>query len=165
MKSRANLWQNISAIASIRESDIAAVIVPHCIGGLQDMASNDSPCANFMTSFLKLGRPICAIGFGVSALLGTTKENKRGNTVFGLSSRCVTAPSNAEISRFDYFKYITNGQIEDALRERGAKYTSAEVDSIHVIVDGALVTAQNPQSTALAIQNVIWLWKAQPSSR
>lgn len=105
--------------------------------------------------------PICAIGFGVSALLGSSKILKNDKkTVFGLSSRSVTAPSNAEISRYDYFKHLANNQIEDVLREKGAKYTASEVDRIHVVVDGNLITAQNSPSTALAIQNLIWLWKS-----
>ena len=93
-------------------------------------------------------------------MLGTVKASK-GSKKSALFGRCITATSNAEVSRFDYFKSLANSQLEDLIREKGGKYSCAEIDSPHIVVDGTLVTAQNMQSSSLALQNAIWLWKAQ----
>lgn len=134
-------------------------LVPHFSGSLCQS------CAYHMHIRIVLG-PLCAIGFGVSALLGGVKVQKGTNGVSVLNGRSVTGPSNAETSRFDYFKLLAGQQVEDRLRDVGAKYTNAEgVDQIHVVIDGSLVTAQNGVSTGLAVQNVIWLWKLSQMAR
>jgi hypothetical protein len=35
--------------------------------------------------------------------------------------------------------------------------TGSVVDAVHVVVDRSLVTGQNDNSTALAVQNFVWL--------
>jgi putative intracellular protease/amidase len=51
------------------------------------------------------------------------------------------------------------------LRDDGAKYSSAGIDQVHVVVDGNLVTAQNPQSAALALQNLIWIGRQYQTAK
>jgi len=96
--------------------------------------------------------------------LGTSKPGQ-GLSKSALQSHCVTGPSNAEVSRYEIFKQLANQQVEDQLREKGAKYTCASADQIHVVVDGNLISAQNTQSAPLALQNLIWSWKQTLQSK
>jgi hypothetical protein len=54
VKSKANMWNSIKSISEVRESDFCSIVIPSCLGGLQDLAPSDSSCAKFMSAFLLL---------------------------------------------------------------------------------------------------------------
>jgi len=45
--------------------------------------------------------------------------------------------------------------VEDRLKERGAQYSKADDFTSHTVVDGRLVTGQNPPSSAEAARKLL----------
>ena len=127
---------------------------------------------------------ICAVGLGVSALCACALlGNKTSDWQF--AGRCMTAvswkgvehdpdclpdclitqfhfyfapsqPSNAELARTTFLA-DQSILLEDFIRDNGACYSAAKSDSVHVVIDNNLITAQNDGSTLSAVQNLILL--------
>jgi putative intracellular protease/amidase len=88
------------------------------------------------------GRPLSGVCHGVSGLVDVLDANGK----YVVEGRRVTGFSNAE-DTLAGVKKLMPYLLEDALKERGARYKKNLVPfTERVEVDGALITGQNPQS-------------------
>lgn len=86
------------------------------------------------------GKLVTAVCHGPCALLGVDL----GDGKPFVQGRKLTSFSKKE--EYDYAREDVPYELEDALRAEGAEYTSAANWQPHVVVDGRLITGQNPAS-------------------
>ena len=77
-----------------------------------------------------------------------------------MKGKHVTGYSNTEEAAVHLTK-IVPFLVEDALKEGGAIYTKAADWHPNVVVDGNLITGQNPASSALAAQKLLDLLRTK----
>jgi putative intracellular protease/amidase len=127
------------------------------LGPVFDLCQNAASIA-FVEALHRAGKPVGAVCHGLAAWLNA-RDLLGGPLVAG---RSVTGFSNSE-------EMAANGAgvvpflIEDELRRLGAHYSCAADGAPHVVVDGTLVSAQNPASSAPAAGKVIELAAARSS--
>jgi putative intracellular protease/amidase len=155
LKHNRELYADPLAINEIAKQDnvmgYCGLLLPSSLGGVSDLA-NDVALGSLVRKFTIAKKPICAIGYGVTGLCKAFNENDK----WCFSSWNLTAISNFEVARFPFFSKLPL-IIEDFIKDNGGYYNCSDVDEMHVIVDRTLVTGQNDNSTALAVQNFIWL--------
>ena len=66
--------------------------------------------------------------------------------------------SNFEAARYPWFAKLPI-VVEDAIRDKGGNFSSSEIDAVHVICDRTIVSAQNVNSTRMAIHCLLYLLK------
>jgi len=127
--------------------DYAAVFYPGGHGPMEDLAV-DADSGRLLTLALEGGKPLGVVCHAPAALLAATKED--GSNAF--AGRRVAAFTNAEETQAgfaDRAKWL----LQDRLTEAGVRVEPAEPWAPHVVVDGNLVTGQNPASSApLAVE-------------
>lgn len=134
---------------AVEASHYAALLIPHSPGAVRDLARS-AELANIVAHFVEENKPICAIGMGVAGLFSAS--NRDGSWKF--KGYSMTSTSVFELARLPYFGSLPVIP-EDFIKEHSASYSCSEVDMVHCIVDRNLITAQNDQSTVVAVQNVI----------
>ena len=97
-------------------------------------------------------RSYAAVCHGPAALLSAKLSNGR----FLVDGKDVAAFSNAEETAAAHDDIIPY-HLETALKERGARYTSAPSWQAHVVVSDRLVTGQNPASARGVAERVVSL--------
>lgn len=118
--------------------DYAAVFYPGGHAPMEDLAKDQSSAA-LIAKALTTGTPIALVCHGVAALLPVPAET--------IAGRRLTAFSNAEESLAGLAPKAP-WLLEDRLVALGADYTKADPWQSYVVVDGPLITGQNPGSSA-----------------
>ncbi|MEU4014681.1 type 1 glutamine amidotransferase domain-containing protein [Microbacterium sp. NPDC028030] len=129
-------------LADIDPSAYDAVYYPGGHGPMQDLAT-DEDSASLITATVSAGRPLAAVCHGLAALLPA--RTAAGAPV--VAGRRITAFTDEE-ERIGGLAERAPFLLESALRAEGADLAVAEPWSDHVVVDGLLITGQNPQSSA-----------------
>ncbi|MFG2473090.1 type 1 glutamine amidotransferase domain-containing protein [Streptomyces canus] len=146
LASAAELQQPLR-LEDVNLDDYAAVFYPGGHGPMEDLAV-DADSGRLLTLALESGKPLGVVCHAPAALLAATKSD--GSNVF--AGRRVAAFTNAEETQAglaDKAKWL----LQDRLTEAGVQVDVAEPWAPHVIVDGNLVTGQNPSSSApLAVE-------------
>lgn len=131
-------------LAAVDPAACDAVYYPGGHGPMQDLAT-DADSAALITATIAGGRPLAAVCHGLAALLPALDAEGRpvvaGRTITGFSDEEERIGGLADRAPF---------LLESSLRELGADIDVAEPWSDHVVVDGQLITGQNPQSSASA---------------
>lgn len=123
-------------------ADYAAVFYPGGHGPMEDLAV-DATSGRILATALESGTPLGVVCHGPAALLAAVKED--GTNVF--AGRRITAFTNDEETQAglaDKAKWL----LQDRLTAAGVDVRTGEPWAPHVIVDGSLVTGQNPASSA-----------------
>ncbi|MEU8651365.1 type 1 glutamine amidotransferase domain-containing protein [Streptomyces sp. NPDC048737] len=123
-------------------ADYAAVFYPGGHGPMEDLAV-DATSGRVLATALESGTPLGVVCHGPAALLAAVRED--GTNVF--AGRRVAAFTNDEETQAglaDKAKWL----LQDRLTEAGVDVRIGEPWAPHVIVDGNLVTGQNPASSA-----------------
>lgn len=129
---------NLSGVAL---DDYDAVFYPGGHGSMEDLAV-DATSGKLIADTLAAGKPVAIVCHGPAALLPARDEN--GDPV--VKGRKLTAFSNEEEragGNADNAKWL----LEDRLREDGAELSVGEAWQPNVVVDGDLLTGQNPASS------------------
>jgi putative intracellular protease/amidase len=116
----------------------AAVFYPGGHAPMEDL-SHDGDSAALVGKALATGKPLALVCHGVAALLPVAPELLAGRRVTGFSNIEESQAGLASKAPF---------LIEDRLVALGTGYTAAEPFQPHVVVDGTLITGQNPSSSA-----------------
>ena len=138
-------------LASVDFDNFDAVFYPGGHGPLWDLAE-DATSIRLLEHFARAGRPIAAVCHA-PAIFRHTK------TVDGMplvSGRNVTGFTNTEeqaAGLTDVVPFL----VEDMLKANGGVYTKAGDYASHVVVDGMLVTGQNPASSTEAAKALLTL--------
>lgn len=144
------LLKHTVRLDTVSAADFDATFYPGGHGPLWDLA-NDEVSRALLESFIAQGKPIAAVCHAPIVL--KTLVNPDG-TVF-LRGRQVTGFSNAEETAAGLADIVPE-LLEDVLSSRGGIYSKADSDfAPHVVVDGVLVTGQNPASSGPAAERLL----------
>lgn len=128
-------------LAEVDVADYDAIFFPGGLGPMVDIAK-DPEVKRAVARAWNAGKIVAAVCHGPAALLGVKLED--GTPL--LRGRKVAGFSNAEEE--SYAKADVPFILEAALRDEGAKYESADPWQPKVMVEGRLITGQNPASGA-----------------
>lgn len=143
------------ALETIDHSDFDAIFFPGGHGPLWDLAKNEHS-GHLIIDFYNSEKPVAAVCHGPAALLKADELQ----TGF-LKGKKITAFTNTEetmVARNNNIPF----KLETRLKELGADFHAAFLPfTSKVVVDGLLVTGQNPASAGPTAQALIKLLKEQ----
>ncbi|KAG8899421.1 hypothetical protein FRB99_006722 [Tulasnella sp. 403] len=132
---------NALRVKDVNPSDYDAIFYVGGHGPVIDLAS-DEDNIKLANEIFRAGKPTAAVCHGPAALVGATDAN--GASIF--KGREFTGFSNFEEEQVNQVKAIPF-LLEDKLQEKGGKYVKADQPwGPKVVVDGTLITGQNPAS-------------------
>ncbi|MHA4868483.1 type 1 glutamine amidotransferase domain-containing protein [Duganella sp. PWIR1] len=126
-------------LSEVDVRDYDAIFFPGGLGPMVDIAG-DPDVKQAVLAAWESGKIVAAVCHGPAALLGVKLEDGTP-LVYG---RKLTSFSNDEEAGYAQADVPFN--LETALRAEGAEYVSADVWQEKVVVDGRLMTGQNPAS-------------------
>ncbi|SEQ88352.1 Putative intracellular protease/amidase [Lentzea xinjiangensis] len=135
-----------AVLESVQAADFDAIHLPGGHGPMADLASDEALGA-LLADFHDSGKVVAALCHGPAGLLAAVRAD--GSFVF--AGKEMTAFSDEEERQGGLnVPYSVAGR----LAELGARLTPGEPWSSTVVVDGTLVTGQNPQSTVATATRV-----------
>lgn len=140
---------NTLRLADIRAEDYDAVFYPGGHGPLWDL-SEDHHSITLIEAMYADGKPVSAVCHAPAVLQHTRAPD--GSPL--VKGKNVTAFSNAEEQAVN-LTGVVPFLVEDSLKRSGAKYSSAEDWHSHAVVDGNLITGQNPASSEAVARAVL----------
>ncbi len=142
-------------LADIVAADYDAVFYPGGHGPLWDL-SQDKASIALIESFYGAGKPVAAVCHA-SAVLNPARGSDGKPLVAGKSVTGFSNSEEAAVALTDVVPFL----VEDQLRALGAEYSCADDWQPHVVVDGHLVTGQNPASSEPAARELLALLSRQ----
>lgn len=145
--------KNTKKIDQVLVADYDAVFVPGGLAPVVDMPEN-AIVQNILSGMYQKGAVVSAVCHGPVALINV----KLNDGSYLIDGKNVTGFSKAEEE--NYAKEDVPFELEDALKNRGAKYSAAAPWQAYVVTDGRLVTGQNPASAKGVAESVIKILEA-----
>jgi len=149
-------WQALTGILETTEklSDAAkgeyqALVIPGGHGPMFDLATDDL-LASILKDFMEKNKLIGAVCHGPAALVRAVLAD--GTSI--LAGKKVTGFSNEEEVTVQLNKLVPF-LLEDQLKKLGASYSRKDMWQEYVVVDGNLITGQNPQSSTLFAKTIV----------
>lgn len=136
-------------LSDVNADDYDAIFYPGGHGPLWDL-NKDEHSIQLIESFVKAGKPIAAVCHAPAVLLKA--KNVNGEPL--VKGKKVTGFSNSEESAVgltDVVPYL----LEDQLVEQGGVYERVDDWGSLAVVDGQLITGQNPASSAAVADELI----------
>ncbi len=136
---------------NVRHEPYSAIFFPGGHGTMFDLPENPH-VQRLVTEFIEHEKVLGAVCHGPACLVGAMLQD--GTPV--AKGRRIAAFSNAEeraVDLVDAMPFL----LEDRLRELGGEVDTAEDWSDHVVIDGMLVTGQNPQSSGSVAEAMVRL--------
>ncbi len=140
---------NTRPLSEIDHSDYDAIFYPGGHGPLWDLAEDPHSIA-LIEAFYQNQKPVGAVCHGPAVL----KHPKTADGAALVKGKRVTGFSNSEEAAVE-LTGIVPFLVEDMLQEKGGDYERGEDWQSHVVVDGLLVTGQNPASSAATAQALL----------
>lgn len=140
---------NTARLSDMKEGDFDAVFYPGGHGPLWDL-HNDSNSIALIEQFFAAGKPVATVCHAPAVLLKV--KDKDGNSI--VKGRKVTGFSNSEeaaVGLTDVVPYL----LQDELVALGGLYQKVEDWNPLAIVDGLLITGQNPGSSEAVAEALI----------
>ncbi|WP_439659248.1 type 1 glutamine amidotransferase domain-containing protein [Lentzea sp. HUAS TT2] len=135
-----------AVLAEMKSSDFDAIYLPGGHGPMADLAF-DATLGTLLAEFHDDGKLVAALCHGPAGLLGAVRAD--GTFVFAGKEMAVFSDEEERQGGLNV-PYSVAGR----LAELGARLTPGEPWSSTVVVDGRLVTGQNPQSTVATAERV-----------
>lgn len=126
-------------LCEVDAADYDAILVPGGLGPMVDIQRNAEVQLAIVRAWTT-GKLVSAVCHGPCALLGVDL----GDGKPFVHGKRITSFSKKE--EYDYAREDVPYELEDALRAEGAEYSSVANWQPHVVVDGRLITGQNPAS-------------------
>lgn len=145
------LLASTTQLSHIDPDDFDAVFYPGGHGPLWDLAEDKDSIA-LIEAFAAKDRPVAAVCHAPGALRHV--KAKDGKPL--VAGRKVTGFTNTEeeaVGLTDVVPFL----VEDMLKERGGLYEKGPDWGVHVVIDGKLVTGQNPASSEAAAKALLAL--------
>ncbi|KAF0991011.1 hypothetical protein HZS_4734 [Henneguya salminicola] len=141
----------------------SALFIPSMYCSFVDLSNNER-LGYILNEMHRERKLICGIGYGVSALLSarTACNNPLSNEKYEWTFEgcTLTAPTLfEEMNENSQDLSHSNFYLELQLRSLGAQYTSAKNGFLHIVVDENIITAQNQESSAIALNAAIFMNK------
>ena len=140
---------NTAKLAEMNVADFDAVFYPGGHGPLWDL-HNDSDSIALIEGFIAAGKPVAAVCHAPAVLLKA--KDKNGNPL--VKGKNVTGFSNAEeaaVELTDVVPYL----LEDQLTAMGGVYQKVADWNSLAVVDGLVITGQNPGSSAAVAEALV----------
>ena len=129
---------------SVRQQDFDTVFYPGGHGPMWDLAE-DPNSIRLLESFLAAGKFIAVVCHSTGAL----RHVKAPNGGLLVDGKTVTGFTNGEETEMQLTKVVPF-LVEDEMMRLGAVFSKVEDWGVHVVVDGLLLTGQNPASSGPA---------------
>ncbi|MEC9484160.1 MAG: type 1 glutamine amidotransferase domain-containing protein [Halomonas sp.] len=139
-------------LSEVKAGDHDAVFYPGGHGPLWDLAE-DTDSIKLIETMYEAGKPVAAVCHGP----GVFRHTRRSDQQPLVKGKRVTGFTNTEEEGVQLTNVVPF-LVEDMLQENGGEYIKGEDWGSHVVVDGHLVTGQNPGSsdeTAKALLEVL----------
>ena len=136
-------------LSTLNASNFDAVFYPGGHGPLWDLAENAASIA-LVDAMVAAGKPVAAVCHAPGVLRHARAATGRSL----VKDRNVTGFTNTEEAAAGLSKVVPF-LVEDMLKERGAHFTKAADWQPHVVVDGLLITGQNPASSEPAAKALL----------
>jgi putative intracellular protease/amidase len=140
---------NTSRLADLSADGFDAIFYPGGHGPLWDLAENQHSITLIETMHAA-GKPVAAVCHA-PAVLKNTKLPDGKPLVAGKSLTGFSNTEEAAVQLTDVVPFL----LEDELSARGASYEKADDWQPHAVIDGNLITGQNPASSELAARAVL----------
>ncbi|MEV7629800.1 type 1 glutamine amidotransferase domain-containing protein [Actinoplanes sp. NPDC089786] len=126
-----------------------AIVIPGGHGPMEDLV-DDPDMGDVLATAVSHGRLVVAICHGPAALLSVTDPNG----AWPFAGKQMTSLTDEEETLFGT---ATNARwlLETRLRQQGASFVSGQPWASKVVVDGRLITGQNPASSAELADHVL----------
>ena len=148
-KDAQNLLANTIKLADINAENFDAVFYPGGHGPMWDLY-NDINSIKLIESFISTGKPVATVCHASAVLLKAKGQN--GEPL--VQGKQVTGFSNSEEAAVELTN-IVPFLLEDELKAKGGVYQKTEDWHSLVLVDGLLITGQNPGSSAAVAQALL----------
>lgn len=142
-------------LSELDASDFDAVLYPGGHGPLWDLA-NDAASLAIIEQMVAAGKPVAAVCHAPAVLLQAKAPD--GSPL--VQGKRVTGFSNSEEEAVQLTEVVPL-LVEDALQGLGGDYSRAEDWHSHVVVDGTLITGQNPASSEGVAEALLALLQQQ----
>ncbi len=126
-------------LSEVDAADYDAILMPGGLGPMVDIARN-AEVQHAVVRAWSTGKIVTAVCHGPCSLLGVDL----GDGIPFVKGKKLTGFSVKE--ELDYARDDVPYELEEALTAEGADYSSADNWQPHVVVDGRLITGQNPAS-------------------
>ncbi len=140
---------NTVKLSSVSAADFQAVFYPGGHGPLWDLAEDQASIALIETMY-EAGKPVAAVCHAP----GVLRHPKARDGSPLVKGRAVTGFANSEEAAVGLTE-IVPFLVEDELRNKGGKYSKGDDWQPHYVVDGNLITGQNPASSAVTARAVL----------
>jgi putative intracellular protease/amidase len=147
------LLANTVKLADVKADGYDTVFYPGGHGPLWDLA-NDKNSIALIEDFYNAGKPVAAVCHAPGVLKGVTYQGQplvKGKRVTGFANSEEEAVGLTKIVPF---------LVEDELKRLGGTYEKGDDWSVFTLVDGQLVTGQNPASSGPAAKELLKLLQA-----
>lgn len=135
---------NTVRLDSVSHDDFDAVFYPGGHGPLWDLAE-DAHSIALIESFVAAGKPVALVCHAP----GVLRHVKNADGTPLVQGRKVTGFANSEEAAVELTD-IVPFLVEDELKAKGAMYSRGDDWTPYVVVDGLLITGQNPASSEAA---------------
>ncbi|MFJ3487605.1 type 1 glutamine amidotransferase domain-containing protein [Pseudomonas sp. NPDC090202] len=150
-------YQRLGHSRKLSEVDVLnydAIFIPGGLGPMVDIGKNPQ-IIQAVSRAWDAGKVVSAVCHGPVAFLDVKLAD--GSSL--IKGRKLTSFSKSE--EYNYAREDVPYELEDALREQGAIYSSVADWQPNLVVDGRLITGQNPASGGLVGQAIIDAFKKQ----
>ncbi|MGV9229768.1 type 1 glutamine amidotransferase domain-containing protein [Streptomyces nigra] len=137
------------SLSDVTLDDYDTVYIPGGHAPMTDLAQ-DADLGRLLNEAVAQGKTVAALCHGVAGLLSATKEDG----TFTFAGRALTSFTDEEENQGG-LGANTPYYVESRLRERGADVRTGAAWSSTVVVDGNLITGQNPQSSTATAEAVL----------
>ncbi|MFQ3544972.1 type 1 glutamine amidotransferase domain-containing protein [Halobacillus rhizosphaerae] len=141
--------ENTLKTSEVAAKDFDAIFLPGGHGTMFDLPK-DEKLQELLRDFYETDKPVAAVCHGPSGLVGATLSNGEP-LVAGKRVNAFTDLEEKDTTLDQYMPFL----LETKIRDLGATFVAAPNWSVHVEVDGNLITGQNPQSTVAVAQEFI----------
>jgi len=136
-------------LSSLQAANFDAVFYPGGHGPLWDLAEDASSIA-LINEMIAAGKPVAAVCHAPGVLRHAKaqdgRELVRGRNVAGFTNSEEEASGLTDVVPF---------LVEDMLKQQGGDYSKAADFQPHVVIDGVLITGQNPASSEPAAKALL----------
>lgn len=140
---------NTVRLDSVSQDAFDAVFYPGGHGPLWDLAE-DADSIALIESFIAAGKPV-ALVCHAPGVLRHVKQPNGSPLVEGKEVTGFTNTEEAAVELTDIVPFL----VEDELKAKGAIFKRIDDWAPYVVVDGLLITGQNPASSALAASTLL----------
>lgn len=145
------LLADTGSLADVDPDDYIAVFFPGGHGTMFDMPGSEE-VHTVVRSFIESQKPSAFICHGPAALTGVVGSDGE-SIVKGKKVTGFTNEEEAAVGLTEEMPFL----LESRLKELGAGFSGGALFESHVIVDGQLITGQNPASSKEAAEELIQL--------